>query len=115
MHRLWGLTLPGAPFDTFGSKPNYSPDRPWLFEPFDQIVLNAVSREEFDEIHKQYRAGKYTIRSEESVFDLAEYDAMVERTKDEVREVKRLQEIGAAEELAKYAISRRPLRSWTTG
>ncbi|KAK5174874.1 uncharacterized protein LTR77_000010 [Saxophila tyrrhenica] len=100
-YMLWGLTLLGAPFDTFGSKPGYTAERPWLFKPFDQIELEAVPREEFDAINKEYQQGTYKIRSEPIVLSMADYDALVEQTKDEVEEIQRLQKAGAAAELAK--------------
>lgn len=91
----------GAPFDPFGTRPNYTVERPWLFEPFDQIQFYAVSREEFDVVQKQYRKGTYRIESESTVFSLTDYDALCERTKDEVQEILKLQRAGSAMELAK--------------
>ncbi|KAK3314115.1 urea carboxylase [Apodospora peruviana] len=100
-YMLWGLTLPGCPFDIFGNKPNYSPDRPWLFEPFDQVVYKSVSRQKFDAINRQFQMGMYKIEVEESVFDMAEYNRLVESTREEVAQIRERQERAARIELDK--------------
>lgn len=100
-YRLWGLTIPGCPFDTFGNKPNYTPDRPWLFNPFDQVVFKSVTREEFDSINRRFQMGNYEIEVHESTFDMAEYNELVSRTQDEVRVIRGRQQTAAEVELAK--------------
>ncbi|KAK5939433.1 hypothetical protein PMZ80_008737 [Knufia obscura] len=100
-YMLWGITLPGCPFDTFGRKPNYAPDRPWLFNPFDQVIFHNVPRAEFDEINRRFQMGLYEIESESAVFDLEEYTTLVDRTAEEVRQLRERQQECAALELEK--------------
>jgi urea carboxylase len=90
-YQLWGATIPGICWDTYGQRPGFSPTRPWLFEPFDQIIFDSVSRAEFDAAVGAFQAGRYQIRIEQSVFDMVEYEALLERTHDEVAKMKRTQ------------------------
>jgi urea carboxylase len=100
--RLWGLTIPGCPFDTYGTKPNFQPDRPYLFDTFDQVVFQAVTREELDEINRKFHLGLYKIDVKEYEFSLADYIATVERTSEEARTLRQRREQAAEVELNKY-------------
>lgn len=100
--RLYGLTIPGCPFDTWGLKPNYTPDQPWLFEPFDQIIFHSVTREAFDTINRNFQMGLYKIDVTECEFDLAEYLALARDTEDQVREMKSKHHEAAEIELSKW-------------
>lgn len=93
--------MPGCPFDTFGRKPNYAPDAPWLYNPFDQVVFHNVPRSEFENINKQFQMGLYKIRVDEAVFDLGEYNALADSVEDEVARIRKRQQSCAAIELEK--------------
>ncbi|EXJ84743.1 hypothetical protein A1O3_05415 [Capronia epimyces CBS 606.96] len=107
---LWGITIPGCPFDTFGRKPGFSPTKPWLFEPFDRIIFHSVSRTEFDDINRRFQAGLYTIPVDDGVFDLGTYNDLVDETREEVAEIQSRQQRCAAVELEK---ENELLRRWT--
>lgn len=98
-YMLWGATLPGCCWDTYGRKPGFSPEKPWLFESFDQIIFHEVPRSEFDEAVKRFKAGLYTIRVEAGEFDMAEYQALIKSTKDEVSQLRNIQKKCTAAEL----------------
>lgn len=85
-------------WDTFGLKPNYAPDRPWLFESFDLVKYHEVSVEEYDQLSRDYKTGKYKYDIRESVFDLqAVYDTFeAAKTDPKVIEFKERQKKGVA-------------------
>ena len=95
------MTLPGCPFDTFGRKPNYTPDAPWLYNTFDQVVFHAVSRAEFDAINQRFQMGLYEIKVEDSVFEMKKYIQLTRDTAEEVARIGQRQRECAAIELEK--------------
>ena len=97
--RLWGITLPGCPFDTFGRKPNYTPDAPWLYNPFDQVIFHNVPRSEFQKIIRRFQMGLYKIEVDETVFDLGEYNLLADSVEEEVAGIRAQQRACAAIEL----------------
>ncbi|KAK4940224.1 hypothetical protein LTR10_019653 [Elasticomyces elasticus] len=103
-YQLWGVTIPGICWDTYGRKPGFSPSRPWLFEAFDQVIFHSVGRPEFDAATKAFQAGRYQIRIEQCVFDMAEYNKLLEGTREEVARMKRIQEQCTEQELAKESV-----------
>lgn len=103
-YQLWGVTIPGICWDVYGRKPGFSPTRPWLFEPFDQVIFHSVSRPEFDAATKAFQAGRYQVRIEQSVFDMAKYHALLDETREEVIRMKRIQQECTQQELAKEKV-----------
>lgn len=100
-YMLWGQTLPGCFWDTYGRRKHAKPGVPWLFEPFDRIVFHEVSTDEFDDILRKWASGMYEIRIEPGDFDLAAYDRLVANTADEVASMRKLQEQCTKVELEK--------------
>ena len=85
------MTVPDCTWDTFGRKPGFTPDHPWLFETFDQVVYHPVNREDFDLAVKQFKAGVYEIRIEQTEFDIDLYHAMMEEVSSEVAAYRAIQ------------------------
>ena len=81
-----GLTIPGV--DILGSKKGYSPEKPWLFEDFDQITFYEVSEEEYDAQMAVFHSGRYEYEWEDVVFDLKEHNELLESTKEEVAKIR---------------------------
>lgn len=100
---VFGMTLPGCCWDLFGQKSGFSPEHPWLFEEFDQIIFHEVSRSEYDLAVKRFKAGMYKIRIEETEFDMAAYSQLVKNTADEVAEIRRVQKECTKVEIQKEA------------
>lgn len=86
---MTGMTIPGV--DILGSKKGYSPDRPWLFEDFDQITYYRVSEEEYEQQLAIFNSGRYEYEWEEVTFDMAEHNRLLHDTKDEVAAIRRRQ------------------------
>jgi urea carboxylase len=57
-------------WDTFGLKPDYAPDRPWLFESFDLVKYHEVSVAEYDQLTRDFKSGNYHYDIREAEFDL---------------------------------------------
>ncbi|KAI1759909.1 AHS2-domain-containing protein [Hypoxylon sp. FL1150] len=57
-------------WDMYALRPGFREDKPWLCEAFDIIEFYEVSLEEFAEIERQFEAGTYEIKIEETTFDI---------------------------------------------
>lgn len=100
-------------WDTFGTKPGFSPTHPWLWEPFDMVTFREVSVEEYDAINTEFIAGNYHFDVSTDVFDLQEiYDEFESAKKDpEVIAFRDGQKKGIAEQLS---IENELYTGWTT-
>lgn len=92
---MTGMTIPGV--DILGSKKGYNPDRPWLFEDFDQITYYRVTEEEYEKELALFNSGRYEYQWEEVVFDMAEHNKLFRDTKDEVASIRSKQREAQAE------------------
>lgn len=92
---MTGMTIPGV--DILGSKKGYNPDRPWLFEDFDQITYYRVTEEEYEKELALFNSGRYEYQWEEVVFDMAEHNKLLRDTKDEVASIRGKQREAQAE------------------
>lgn len=87
-------------WDAFGTKPNFSPDQPWLFQPFDKITFFEVNLEEYEALAAEFFAGRYQWQVAESTFDVRQiYESFDAARKDpEIIEYKKRQQEGLAEQ-----------------
>ncbi|KAH7025652.1 urea carboxylase [Microdochium trichocladiopsis] len=109
-YMLWGATLPGCCWDTYGRRKGGKAQKPWLFEPFYQIIFHEVDRDVFDQAVRDFRAGRYEIQISEAKLDMAAYNDMLVRTADEVAALRKVQEECTQIELAK---EKELLAKWT--
>ncbi|OLN81828.1 putative urea carboxylase 3 [Colletotrichum chlorophyti] len=72
-YQLMGRTL--GTWDMMGTRPGFSPSRPWLFNHFDMVKFHEVSEEEFDEAERAFTAGRYDFDISEGVLGVDEYIA----------------------------------------
>lgn len=72
-YMLLATTLPV--WDTFGTKPGFSPEKPWLLEPFDIVSFNQVAIEEFNMLEADFDSGNYEMDIKHTTFDGGEYGA----------------------------------------
>jgi urea carboxylase len=84
-----GLSIPGV--DILGFKKSYSPEKPWLFEDFDQITFYEVSEEEYEKKMAIFHSGRYEYEYEDVTFDMKEHNQLLEKTKEEVAEIRKEQ------------------------
>ncbi len=88
-YQLTGLTIPGC--DILGSKAHYSLSRPWLFEDFDQLTFHLVSADEYERQLALFKSGRYEYDIQDTVFDMAEHNKLLQDTKEEVRSMRERQ------------------------
>ncbi|KAJ3854542.1 urea carboxylase [Lentinula lateritia] len=70
-YQLYGRTLPA--WQTWGQGSNFSPDKPWMLQPFDQIHFEVIKEEEYQKLEQQFDAGQYSFKMENCVFSLKDY------------------------------------------
>lgn len=92
---MTGMTIPGV--DILGTKKGYHPDRPWLFEDFDQITYYRVTEEEYEKQLAIFNSGRYEYEWEEVAFDMAEHNQLLHDTKNEVASIRGRQRTAQAE------------------
>ncbi|KAJ8132768.1 hypothetical protein O1611_g849 [Lasiodiplodia mahajangana] len=64
-------------WDTFGTKPGFTAEQPWLLKPFDKVRFFKVSIEEYDSLALDYFARRYRWQISPSTFDIQEaFEAM---------------------------------------
>ena len=99
-------------WDTYGTRPGFSPTKPWLYEPFDILRFREVSLEEYDQIEHDYQAAKYHFDIRQTVFDVEHYYNNWEMTKKDptYQEHRQRQHIAAQEQLA---LENTLLKEWT--
>jgi urea carboxylase len=85
-YMMLGQTIPC--FDQFGFKKGFTPERPWLFQDFDLIEFECVSEEEINKQLLLFRSGRYEWQWENTEFDMAEHNKLLQETADEVREIR---------------------------
>ncbi|KAL2838912.1 allophanate hydrolase subunit 2-domain-containing protein [Aspergillus pseudoustus] len=81
-YQMTGMTIPGV--DILGSKKGYAPERPWLFEDFDQITFYKVDEEEYERQLALFQSGRYEYEWEKVEFNMAEHNQLLRETKHEV-------------------------------
>jgi hypothetical protein len=103
---MTGMTIPGV--DILGSKKGYTPDKPWLFEEFDQITFYQVSEAEYVKELALFNSGRYEYKWEEVIFDMAEHNKLLCDTKEEVAAIRARQRKaqGVMEELEAELLER---------
>ena len=94
-YQMTGRTIPC--FDLFGNKRAFSPEKPWLFADFDLLTYHEVSEAELDTRLEAFARGKYVWEFEEAVFDMEEHNRLLEKTSDEVREIRQRQAVAQEE------------------
>lgn len=62
-------------WDSFGTKPGFTANKPWLFEIFDRVSFYEVDVEEYNRLSQMFAAGAYRWDISESTFNVREaYD-----------------------------------------
>ncbi|KAK1674482.1 urea carboxylase [Colletotrichum godetiae] len=72
-YQLMGRTL--GTWDLMGTRAGFSPTRPWLFNNFDIVRFHEVSKEEFDQVERDFEAGRYVFDISDGTISMDEYIA----------------------------------------
>ena len=94
-YQMTGRTIPI--FDTYGSKPGFARDQPWLFRDFDLLTFYEVSEEEMAALLQKWDARLWTWEWEEVEFDMAAHNRLLEETEEEVRGIREKQAVAQEE------------------
>ncbi|KAJ7155221.1 allophanate hydrolase subunit 2-domain-containing protein [Mycena filopes] len=95
-YMLYGRTLPA--WDQWGRGADFSPDSPWLLQPFDQVRFEPVTESDYLQIESEFDAGRYSFKIEETTFSMAEYSAFIASISDEVAGFETKQKLGVKRE-----------------
>ncbi|KAF7760920.1 hypothetical protein Agabi119p4_10329 [Agaricus bisporus var. burnettii] len=101
-YQLFGRTIPA--WQAWGKGGGFSPERPWLLDPFDQVRFEPVDIETYQKWDILYEQGRYPFKIEPTVFSMTEYAAMVGKIQDEVstfreRQLKAMITVGERERI----------------
>ncbi|KAH0835743.1 allophanate hydrolase subunit 2-domain-containing protein [Lanmaoa asiatica] len=98
-YQLFGRTLPA--WQAWGKGADFSPERPWLLRPFDQVSFMPVSEDRYLEIEQEFNAGQYKFEIEPTMFSMATYTGFVKAIAKEVAELTEKREQAVAREGAR--------------
>ena len=79
-------------YNRFRSTRSFPAGRPWLLDFFDQIRFYPVSTEELTEIRRDFIAGRFDVKIEQSRFDLGAYQAFLAEHADSIASFKSRQQ-----------------------
>lgn len=88
-YQLVGRTLPI--WNKFLKNEVFVDGKPWLLRFFDQVRFYPVTEAELDTLRRDFREGRQSVRIEEEVFDLGEYNAFLDRISGEMASFKAAQ------------------------
>ncbi|MDR3398410.1 MAG: urea carboxylase [Pandoraea sp.] len=100
-YQLVGRTLPI--WNKFLKNEVFVDGKPWLLRFFDQVRFYPVTEAELDTLRRDFREGRQTVRIEEEVFDLGEYNAFLDRIADEMASFKTAQKRAFDTEVERWA------------
>lgn len=92
---MLGRTIPC--FDQYMYKKSFE-GKPWLFRDFDLIEFYQVSEPKLNELLLLFQAGLYEFKWEETEFDMADHNKLLEDTAEEVKTI-RAEQAKAQEEM----------------
>ena len=81
-YQLFGRTL--QMWNTYGGSDDFSDGQPWLLRFFDQIRFYEVSSSELEEIRRDFPLGRFSLRTEDSTFDLEKYQRFLDDHTNEI-------------------------------
>ena len=102
-YQLIGRTL--QMWNRYGKTDAFAEGKPWLLRFFDQIRFYPVSPEEMEEIRRDFPLGRYALRTEETIFDLEDYEKFLEDHSTSIAEFKTIQSKAFEEERSRWEAS----------
>jgi urea carboxylase len=92
-------------WNTYRTTAQFMPETPWLLRFFDQIRFFPVSAQELLEIRDAFPHGKYSLKIEESEFNLKSYRDFIRRIWSEAEQFKTQQQAAFLAERERWAAS----------
>ena len=100
-YQLIGRTLPI--WNTFVRNAAFEHGKPWLLRFFDQVRFYPVEEKELTRQRQAFREGRFDLKIvDDNVFDLAEYDAFLERESESIAQFSKKQATAFAEEVSQW-------------
>ncbi|KXN84654.1 Putative urea carboxylase [Leucoagaricus sp. SymC.cos] len=95
-YQLFGRTLP--PWQTWGKGTHFSPNAPWLLEPFDQLCFEPVNVQRYEELGRLFDQGRYVFKIEPTTFSMEQYKASISAIESEMISFRGRQRVAQAEQ-----------------
>ncbi len=100
-YQLVGRTLPI--WNKFLQNPQFTADQPWLLRFFDQVRFYPVSEAELLQLRDDFRAGRASLRIEESWFDFAAHQHFLTVHADDIARFRQRQSAAFEQEVTRWA------------
>ncbi|KAK1599175.1 allophanate hydrolase subunit 2-domain-containing protein, partial [Colletotrichum navitas] len=109
-YQLMGRTL--GTWDMMGTRPGFSPSRPWLFKHFDIVRFREVSKEGFDQAERAFEAGRFVFEISDGILSMDEHIAKFDAaTRNPAYQEWRKRQAAAAKEMGE--LDQRLFSEWT--
>jgi urea carboxylase len=89
-YQLIGRTLPG--WSSHGNLPGFTPQRPWLFEPFDVLNFYQVDAATYDSMLAKFKSGQWQWEVKDVAYDVAEQAQFEKSIEEEVNAFRKRQQ-----------------------
>ena len=97
-YQLIGRTLPI--WNMFPRAGPFEPEKPWLLRNFDRIQYYEVSEQELDTLRKDFKNGQLSIKIDQGMFSMEEYNKFVKDVSTETAALKARQQVAMKEQMA---------------
>ncbi|KAI8107592.1 hypothetical protein M9435_002620 [Picochlorum sp. BPE23] len=97
-YQLIGRTLPI--WNMFPRAGPFEPEKPWLLRNFDRIQYYEVSEQELDSLRKDFKNGQLSIKIDQGMFSMEEYNKLVKDVSTETAALKARQQVAMKEQMA---------------
>ncbi len=95
-------------WNRYRQTPDFKEGKPWLLRFFDQIRFYPVAEHELLELRQDFLTGRFTLRTEETLFSLREYQAFLHRHADSIEAFKFRQQRAFEAERERWKLSNMP-------
>ncbi|MEO6741588.1 MAG: carboxyltransferase domain-containing protein, partial [Chthoniobacteraceae bacterium] len=85
-------------WNTYRSTRDFEPGKPWLLRFFDQVRFYPVTADELLKHRADFLSGKFQLRTEQTTFRLADYQAFLAQNADSIASFRKYQRQAFAEE-----------------
>ena len=99
-YQLMGRTL--QMWNRYGKAEAFDEGKPWLLRFFDQIRFYPVSADELEDIRRDFPLGRYSLKTEDTIFDLEEYERFLEEHSSTIGQFRTIQREAFQEERARW-------------
>ncbi len=99
-YQLMGRTI--QMWNRYNQGGTFPGGKPWLLRFFDQIRFYPVSAQELEEIRHDFPLGRYSLRMEETNFDLRQYEDFLLDNQEDISRFKSVQQKAFEEERSRW-------------